>query len=1219
MALSASASAPAFGPANPGGGNDALDGGDAQQSSLAVATHVSNSFRGRSGSPKNSRILAGHMRRFARGMRESSIASDGNGTMPLTPDGGKAAVLNCSVSSIEPPSDRAQSLLAVARMAVQQQVTPVAERLGAAINQLQARADIEERRVERFERKVYAELEEIRTSQSRDHGGSTHSRLAELQGCVSGMMDEVKALTLRVEGLDERLWSRTGGTEAEKKRTRELEQQVQTLEHQSRLALASTEETLRRQVAKARRTEQGVEELTRRCTSLEDDLRSLRPSGANMGSQVTGESLSALEARVDTKLATLEQKQDKLADVVAWSEPRRSRVSEDDANALSQIRAAEQGLADLERRLSGQLRDLASNMANMRVKVDGQVQRTTSLAERLETAHEPALAVVREELTQARAQDWHRLEVELAQLKGQLQEAAEEAALEESRSSKSACDSLRQSQSDLAAQLRRLGDRLNAEVGDLRLAVEARGGGLHRTAAVSEVTLRPSNASEVLGSRVEGRVGDSTQELDFQLERLEELEARLRRLEAGGALPLKGSPVARGAEALTAPDAESMKAQVEHLQGVVAQLSSNEVSIWHSIADVEARVVAVVQDFERTATSPLALGSGTAVLVGRGPAMVPHPVDLAARQRLDLAGVAATAPPEAGSESQRSGSAQEGSPDARRGTHETSSMDASWGWQRSQLLRQELEAVAERLKVTDALASRLAALERAVTKAASSSASAAADSPGGTAAADDGSDARSRAIAAAPVRLQGLSSEVSELQARLLSSQLGLQTGSTGGADAGAATGAASDSDEDAPREDEIVALAERVAEAEREFAELLQGLPEHEELENTATLSAAELTAALLPARQDVDEDFVSARASSAGAGRAGQRSLSDHIDNGCGDEAAASADKQLVPLSSAGIDEDARMVMPAGVAHLGIFANQLGVLESVLRGFAGQLDAAKGGGEGVLDGHELEDPAMVVALQNGNRRWSQREAEDLRVQLEHLKAHVSMSVDSLVEQHRELRATKADMRAVSDQVAELGEILSFTRQQVDLNCGECKSVAQRLRDVQERDVASALRKAGESSQGIAELNERVNYHMGLSDRRLEIVEAATMALKQDLSSYLGLDESKVTSAGSPIAAAPQRHDAKAAAAASAACQQQRLIGPLSQERLQQIRATFEHADVTRAGSLDQRQLQAALKDLGLELADTDEAEGTRWSLEAFVEMVAPALSAEPDREMLE
>jgi len=76
--------------------------------------------------------------------------------------------------------------------------------------------------------------------------------------------------------------------------------------------------------------------------------------------------------------------------------------------------AVEQGIATFDRRFSEQLQDLASTPANVKVKVEGQAQRALTLAERLETAHEPAVDALREELTQARVQDWSRVESEAA-------------------------------------------------------------------------------------------------------------------------------------------------------------------------------------------------------------------------------------------------------------------------------------------------------------------------------------------------------------------------------------------------------------------------------------------------------------------------------------------------------------------------------------------------------------------------------------------------------------------------------------------------------------------------------------------------------------------------------------------------------------------------------------------------------------------------------------
>lgn len=71
--------------------------------------------------------------------------------------------------------------------------------------------------------------------------------------------------------------------------------------------------------------------------------------------------------------------------------------------------------------VTGQVEEVSSNMASLRVKVDRLMDRVGSLAERIETAHEPSIDSLRVEISQARGQERRELDAEIQSLKSRLQ------------------------------------------------------------------------------------------------------------------------------------------------------------------------------------------------------------------------------------------------------------------------------------------------------------------------------------------------------------------------------------------------------------------------------------------------------------------------------------------------------------------------------------------------------------------------------------------------------------------------------------------------------------------------------------------------------------------------------------------------------------------------------------------------------------------------------
>lgn len=381
----------------------------------------------------------------------------------------------------------------VGQPVVQNQFSAMMDKVKAAnvvIAGLQRQTEADRRRLMQLERSVESRREEAANR------GDGREKWAELQGSVQGLMEEMQELRRRVESLDERLWARTQGSDHSKKRTQELEQQVQALEQNSRLAAHAAEETQKRQAAKLRRSEHSLDDLTRRLSKIEEEARSNKDGG--------GQRISYLETRV----AEVEQQQEQLhehidaelqsvhvaiegyhsvnavgGDGVAEGH---DSLGERHAAMEDRLEAAERALGAVEKKVSDfRMEDLSKTVASLRVKVDGQMQRVSTLAERLETAHEPALDALRAELSQVRSQDRRESEAHVEALRGRVQEAHD--GHEENLSEVQ--DQIRQLHSHIAALslrpeeeavpqhvVRSMHDRIDSherEVSDLRERLEA--------------------------------------------------------------------------------------------------------------------------------------------------------------------------------------------------------------------------------------------------------------------------------------------------------------------------------------------------------------------------------------------------------------------------------------------------------------------------------------------------------------------------------------------------------------------------------------------------------------------------------------------------------------------------------------------------------------------------------------------------------------------------
>mmetsp|Transcript_67406 Transcript_67406/g.161678 ORF Transcript_67406/g.161678 Transcript_67406/m.161678 type:complete len:1142 (-) Transcript_67406:61-3486(-) len=287
-------------------------------------------------------------------------------------------------------------------------------------------------------------------------------RWADLQGSVSGILEEVASLGKRIEALDERLRVKTSACEElARQKVRELEQQMYAQDHKSQLASSTAEEVMKRQSAKVKKLVGIVEEHTRRLDVLEAGWRS-------NGGQHT--MLAAPNSGLETRIYELEQRQTGLEDdfrglaAVAIeaqnkavvrslaSSPGRSpeggenghlqtetvsigrrALTDGGESEDSAILSVQRDLTSLSNRLSAQLDEHATTIAKLKVRSESQEQRLSAATERVETIVAPPLEALRSELAQLRQQDWREMEVRLEHMSRRVQtvaDASEETATE---------------------------------------------------------------------------------------------------------------------------------------------------------------------------------------------------------------------------------------------------------------------------------------------------------------------------------------------------------------------------------------------------------------------------------------------------------------------------------------------------------------------------------------------------------------------------------------------------------------------------------------------------------------------------------------------------------------------------------------------------------------------------------------------------------------------
>eukprot|EP00434_Breviolum_minutum_P034541 symbB.v1.2.030577.t1/scaffold3461.1/size67752/2 len=234
------------------------------------------------------------------------------------------------------------------------------------------------------------------------------------KGTVTGLLEDVQFLRQRLDVLDQR---RNEPVKETEKRFTELTAQVQAIEHQGRMAQSALDESQRRQVARQRRWEQSLEELqTRVATEL------AHRSGSRSNLRVEG------AEHAESRFRKLEQRQEFSETTLAAlqmqvEEGLRAARHREGGHEVQEV--SERGLMALERKTSGQIQDLSSAVANLRVRVDGQLQRMSAMAERFENPNPSGQVVQLRNEVQQRSQDQQRCEAEMAVLRSKMQDFAE--------------------------------------------------------------------------------------------------------------------------------------------------------------------------------------------------------------------------------------------------------------------------------------------------------------------------------------------------------------------------------------------------------------------------------------------------------------------------------------------------------------------------------------------------------------------------------------------------------------------------------------------------------------------------------------------------------------------------------------------------------------------------------------------------------------------------
>lgn len=288
--------------------------------------------------------------------------------------------------------------------------------MGLALSELQRQVAEDRRTQQRQLDALERRLQEHLTAPA-----ANRERWADLQGSVSGLLEEVANLVRRVEGLDEKLRIRTASCEELlRQRSRELEQQLHGQQQKVHLAVSTFEEMSKRQTSKLRKLVSSSEEHSRKLAALEDMTRR-----AQMGPTSPLEAIQARLSELEGQQASLEEE---FRGVVTAStavaqaiSPRHAPAEEYDVGA----RLLESELAKLSKQLATQLDEHSAALANLRVRTESQEQRLSAAGDRLEKLVAPTLEALRSEMHQLRAAERAETEQQLEHLARQLKDLSE--------------------------------------------------------------------------------------------------------------------------------------------------------------------------------------------------------------------------------------------------------------------------------------------------------------------------------------------------------------------------------------------------------------------------------------------------------------------------------------------------------------------------------------------------------------------------------------------------------------------------------------------------------------------------------------------------------------------------------------------------------------------------------------------------------------------------
>jgi hypothetical protein len=291
------------------------------------------------------------------------------------------------------------------------------------------------------------------------------------------------------------------------------------------LAAASAEEAQKRQATRQRRADHILEDFEARLAKIEESaalpqtvelhLQELEELGAQVGA--IGARMESLEVHIDAFKLMADAGAD--FDAIEGKEG-----SEDDCGSIprgdpwGKLHMMENTLQSMDRRLSAQLEDVSSLVASLRVKVDGQGQRQVSLADRLETAHVPALDVVRSDLTELHTRDTNDLRAQISEIARKLEFDSDALDIEQ-----------------LAQKLERLSHRVSggeASTSALRRDVNDLRGNLDRRNKLNSGGM--GSIAEVAGQTIQeqlGAVADQLDAVDDLARRLDDLSSRVSGLE----------------------------------------------------------------------------------------------------------------------------------------------------------------------------------------------------------------------------------------------------------------------------------------------------------------------------------------------------------------------------------------------------------------------------------------------------------------------------------------------------------------------------------------------------------------------------------------------------------------------------------------------------------------------------------------------------------------